>query len=221
MFNIQCESPIKPQNITSSFHSNDRFHYCITFLLFSECSPSAITVTCPLVFQNGPNIIKCSLNTTIASSEGCATFNALMRFELTLPGQLVTQVCTTSTTTCEPEDNDGCGCDSFSGNMKFYSYNFIADSSLHSNAGLSCSITCLSGVVLSTAVHGSCQQMQFGKLPISVQPCECLSMWSFHFMTMQLRPLVVQTIPGCYLKNCLSSSFSVVIHILLLLFLVV
>ena len=132
--------------------------------LFSGSCQDARVLECPAVFRNGENLIYCTVNTTAVTEAGCTGVGAVIRFQITLPGQSPAAVCDTDFNNCDSTFNsDGCRCVSHTSDLRRYQLSFTGDSSVHTNGSFDCLISCLAGSIPPTVKDPSCDRFEFGK----------------------------------------------------------
>lgn len=140
---------------------------CKLFFTVTDAS-FAVDLQCPERFQNGENIVNCTINSTAVREAECLSVSESVTFDRTI-GLQTTAVCTSTydpNQQCNsPNQNSpgSCWCSSSNNGIFTYTFSYLADSKLDQEGQLECKICVLPEKNFILNVNKSCRSMSFGK----------------------------------------------------------
>lgn len=144
--------------------------YSVLLLFLLSVDTAYLQLTCPLVFNEGSNVITCSVNQTRFNS-ACPRPFIYIQFIYERPDATLVTECETPnaqiSNTCPSASSKGvhsnstCLCSQRNGNMVTYELHFIGSRAQHEGITLRCAI-CLPQNDVDQIISPSCSNIQFG-----------------------------------------------------------
>lgn len=128
----------------------------------------AVDLQCPERFQNGENIVTCTINSTAVREAECLSVSESVTFDRTIDLQ-TTAVCMYTydpNQKCMPSTQNSpgsCWCNSSNNDIFTYTFSYLADSKRDQGGQLECKICIFPEKNFNLNVSKSCRSMNFGK----------------------------------------------------------
>lgn len=140
----------------------------VSCLLVVTVNPVGLELQCPLLFQNGENIVTCKINKTAVTQARCLSMYKSVTFEWVLNSKKRV-ACSSSAYDPEAKCMSGnqhspgsCWCEESSGEIFTYKFSYLANSTYDRGKQLECNLCVLPLKPLDISTAKGCTNISFG-----------------------------------------------------------